>query len=99
MTIKLLTPAQKKLASIRRILWIIFAGVSIPTILLLVPANYLIGSNSARYVIGPDGVTQLDMMPFLSAMPFLMVGFLGLVLVVIYQIIKYRMDKDEDLFL
>jgi hypothetical protein len=85
---KELSTQQKKLGTIRRILWIIFGGISIPTVLLLIPAIYLVGSPSVRYVVGPDGTTPVDMLPFLAV-----------VCVVIYQIFKYRLDKDEDLFL
>ena len=67
--------------------------------LLLIPAIYLVGSPSVRYVVGPDGTTPVDMLPFLIASPFLLIGFLAVVCVVIYQIFKYRLEKDEDLFL
>jgi hypothetical protein len=94
METKVFTPQQKKLGTLRRILWIIYAGISIPTVLLLILNN-----SSARFVPGPDGVTPVDMFPILIAMPFLLVGFLAVVLIVIYQIIKFRQEKDEDLFL
>ena len=99
MTVKSLTPQQKRLAAIRRILWISFAGISIPTVLLVVPLVIIFNNSSARYVPGPDGVTPVDMFPILMAMPVLLVAFLAVIMVVIYQIFKYRQEKDEDLFL
>jgi uncharacterized integral membrane protein len=99
MTVKSLTPQQKRLAGIRRILWIIYAGISIPMVLLLIPLVFLFNNSSARFVPGPDGVTPVDMFPILIAMPFLLVGFLAVVMIVIYQIFKYRQEKNEDLFL
>ena len=99
MTVKSLTPQQKRLAAIRRILWISFAGISIPTVLLVVPLVIIFNNSSARYVPGPDGVTLVDMFPILMAMPVLLVAFLAVIMVVIYQIFKYRQEKDEDLFL
>lgn len=99
MTTKGLTAPQKKLGAIRRILWIIFAGISIPTVTMIIPLFLILGNSSSRYIPGPDGVTPVDMFPFLVAGPFLMIGFLAVVLVVIYQIFKYRLEKDEDLFL
>jgi hypothetical protein len=99
METKVLTPQQKKLGTVRRTLWIVFAGVSVPLVLLLIPAAYLVSSPGVRYVVGPDGTTPVDMLPFLIAAPFLLIGFLAVVCVVIYQIFKYRLEKDEDLFL
>jgi hypothetical protein len=96
---KELTAQQKKLGTIRRILWIVFAGISVPMVLLLIPSVYLIGNTSARYAVGPDGSTPFDVLPFLIASPFLLIGFLAVVCIVIYQIFKYRLEKDEDLFL
>jgi hypothetical protein len=96
---KELTTQQKKLGTIRRILWIVFAGISVPMVLLLIPSIYLINSPSVRYIPGSDGTTPFDVLPFLIASPFLLIGFLAVVCIVIYQIFKYRMEKDEDLFL
>jgi hypothetical protein len=94
-----LSTQGKKLGMIRRILWIIFGGISVPLVLLLLPAIYVVGSTDVRYVVGPDGRAPLDMLPFLIAAPFLMIAILGVICVVIYQIFKYRLEKDEDLFL
>ena len=99
METKLITPQQKKLGALRKILWIIYAGISIPTVLLLIPLVFIFNNSSARFVPGPDGVTPVDMFPILIAMPFVLVGFLAVVMIVIYQIIKFRQEKDEDLFL
>ncbi len=99
METKTLTTQQKKLATIRRILWIIFGSISASTILMMIPAILLVNSPTVRYVPGPDGVTTVDMLPFLIASPFLLIGFLAVICVVIYQIFKYRLEKDEELFL
>lgn len=99
METKTLSVKQKKLGTLRRILWIIFGGISASTILMMIPAILLVNSPTVRYVPGPDSVTPVDMLPFLIASPFLLIGFLAVVCVVIYQIFKYRLEKDEDLFL
>ena len=58
-----------------------------------------VGNPSFRFVPGPDDATLVDVLPFMIATPFLLIGFLAVVCVVIYQIFKYRLEKDEDLFL
>jgi hypothetical protein len=100
METKVITPQQKKLGTIRRILWIIFGGISASTVLLMVPVFILfVGNPSFRFVPGPDDATLVDVLPFMIATPFLLIGFLAVVCVVIYQIFKYRLEKDDDLFL
>jgi hypothetical protein len=92
MTIKNDSPNGKKLASIRKILWLCFAGFSIPAILctsvplLLFPVRNQGNPFNAEIII-------------LAAGPFLLVGFIGIVCLVIYNIIKVRLEKNEDLFL
>jgi len=86
----IITPLEKKLQTLRRILWISFIGIAIPSILFLLPiysmrefGNFGDRFSTTALLIGP----------------FLMIGGLGVVCVVIYNIFKYRLEKDEELFL
>jgi len=86
----IITPLEKKLQTLRRILWISFIGIAIPSILFLLPIYSMreFGKFGDRF-----STTAL------LIGPFLMIGGLGVVCVVIYNIFKYRLEKDEELFL
>jgi hypothetical protein len=92
MTTKNDSPTDKKLASIRKILWLSFAGFSIPAILCTsIPLLIFPVSN-----MGSIGITELII---LAAGPFMLVGVIGIVCLVIYNIIKVRLERNDDLFL
>ena len=84
------SPNDKKLASIRKILWLCFAAFTIPAILcasfplLLMPVSD--SSFIAESII-------------LAAGPILLIGVIGIICLVIYKIIKVRLEKTDDLFL
>ena len=96
----LLTPKQKKLRNLRRILWIIFAAITI-TILLIgslsLPAALLINKTGsiASLFANPTGMILLSLL----ALALVKIVVTGIILVVIYAIFKYRLEKDDDLFL
>ena len=85
-----ITPQEKKLQTLRRILWISFIGIAITSIIFLLPiysmrefGNFGDRFSAAALLIGP----------------FLLIGCLGVVCIVIYNIFKYRLEKDDELFL
>ena len=92
MTTKNDNPNEKKLASVRKILWLCFVGCSIPAVLcsaiplLLLPVSNQNSPFAAGSII-------------LAAGPFLLVGVIGIVCLIIYKIVKVRLEKNDDLFL
>jgi hypothetical protein len=95
-----LTPKQKKLKNLRTILWIVFSAVAITILLvgsLSVPAALLINktSNISSLVSGETGMLLLS----LAAIAFVKIAVSGIFCLVIYYIFKYRLEKDDDLFL
>ena len=85
-----ITPQEKKLQTLRRILWISFIGIAIPSIifLLLIYSMREFGNFGDRF---SGSVLMIG--------PFLLIAGLGVVCVLIYNIFKYRLEKDEELFL
>jgi membrane protein YdbS with pleckstrin-like domain len=100
MPANMLNPIQKKLKNLRTILWIVFIAIT-ATILLVgslsVPAALLINktSNLSSLVSGETGRLLLS----LAAVVFVKVAVIGIICLVIYAIFKYRLEKDDDLFL
>jgi heme/copper-type cytochrome/quinol oxidase subunit 2 len=95
-----LTPKQKKLKNLRTILWIVFTAIAV-TILLVssrsIPAALLInktGSISSLFY-GQTGMILLSIL----AIIFVKIAVTGIICLVIYFIFKYRLEKDDDLFL
>jgi hypothetical protein len=96
----MLTPMQKKLKNLRTILWIVFTAITVTILLvgsLSVPAALLINktSNLSSLVNGETGRLLLS----LAAVVFVKVAVIGIICLVIYAIFKYRLEKDDDLFL
>ncbi len=87
---KSITPQEKKLGTLRRILWISLVGIAIPAII------FLMGILSMRDL---GNFTNRFSGAVLLIGPFLLIAALGLVCVVIYNIFKYRLVKDDELFL
>jgi heme/copper-type cytochrome/quinol oxidase subunit 2 len=89
----------KKLSSLRKILWICFAGIAIPLSLLLVPLWVLIANLDQMGISGPPGVS--DGLFLFMSFGFLLtvIGLVGVICAVIYHIFKYRLEKDDELFL
>jgi hypothetical protein len=83
-------PQEKKLQTLRRILWISFIGIAIPSIIFLLPIYSMreFGNFGDRF---SGAVLMIG--------PCLLIAGLGVVCVVIYNIFKYRLEKDDELFL
>ena len=96
----ILTPKQRKLKNLRTILWVVFTAITVTLLLvgsLSVPAALLINktSNMSSLVSGDTGRILLS----LAAVLFVKVAVIGIACLVIYAIFKYRLEKDDDLFL
>jgi multisubunit Na+/H+ antiporter MnhB subunit len=95
-----MTPKEKKLRNRRKIQWIIFSAITI-TILLLsslsLPAALLINKTSsiASLFANQTGMILLSLL----ALILVKIVVTGIICVVIYAIFKYRLEKDDDLFL
>lgn len=89
----------KKLNSLRKILWICFTGIAIPLSLLLVPLWVLIANLDQMGIPGPPGVSDglFLFMPF--GFLLTVIGLVGVICAAIYHIFKYRLEKDDELFL
>ena len=95
-----ITPKEKKLRNLRRILWIVFSAITITILLvgsLSLPAALLINKtgNLASLFANQTGMVLLSLL----ALALVKIGVSGIILVVIYAIFKYRLEKDDDLFL
>ena len=95
-----ITPKEKKLRNLRRILWIVFSAITITILLvgsLSLPAALLINKtgNLASLFANQTGLVLLSLL----VLALVKIGVSGIILVVIYAIFKYRLEKDDDLFL
>ena len=95
-----LTPKEKKLRNLRNILWIIFAAIAITILLvgsLSLPAALLINktTNFASIFGTETGLVLLSLL----AIAVVKIAVTGVICLVIYAIFKYRLNKDDDLFL
>ncbi len=87
---KTISPQEKKLGTLRRIMWISYVGIAFLSIIFLMGILSMrdLGSFGSRF----SGAVLL-------VGPFLLIAGLGAVCVVIYYIFKYRLEKDDELFL
>jgi hypothetical protein len=95
-----ITPKEKKLRNLRNILWIVFAAIAITILLvggLSLPAAMLINkTTSISSLFGSQtGLILLS----LAALALVKIVVAGIICAVIYYIFKYRLEKDDDLFL
>ena len=95
-----ITPKEKKLRNLRNILWIVFSAITITILLvgsLTLPAALLINktSNIASLFANETGTILLSLL----ALALVKIGVAGIICLVIYAIFKYRLEKDDDLFL
>ena len=100
MPTNLLTPKQNKLRNIRNILWIVFSAITATLILvgsLSLPAALMINKTTSLAVL-LTGETKLVLLSLIALM-IVKIAVTGIICVVIYAIIKFRLDKEEDLFL
>jgi len=100
MTIHPISPKEKKLSNLRKILWIVFSAITITILLvggLSVPAALLINkANSFSSLFANEtGVILISLL----AVIIVKIGVTGIICMVIYYIFKYRLEKDDDLFL
>jgi hypothetical protein len=91
---------EKKLRNLRKILWIVFCAIAITILLvssLTLPAALLINktSNIASLFTGQTGMILLSLL----ALILVKIGVSGIICLVIYYIFKYRLEKDDELFL
>ena len=94
------SPKDKKLSNLRKILWIVFSAIAITILLvssLSVPAALLINktTNLTSLFTNETGVLLLSLL----AVILVKIGVIGIICLVIYYIFKYRLEKDDDLFL
>jgi len=95
-----ISPKEKKLRNLRKILWIVFSAITITILLvssLSVPAALLINKTSrfASLFANETGMILLSLL----ALALVKIGVTGIICLVIYYIFKYRLEKDDDLFL
>ena len=100
MTTNPITPKEKKLRNLRKILWIVFAAITITILLvssLTLPAALLINKTSSfANLFGTEtGIILISLLVVI----IVKIGVTGIVCLVIYYIFKYRLEKDDDLFL
>ena len=100
MTPQPITSKEKKLRNLRKILWIVFSAITITILLvstLTLPAALLINKtdNIASLFANPTGLVLLSLL----ALILVKIGVSGIICLVIYYIFKYRLEKDDDLFL
>ncbi len=99
MTSNELTVKTKKLSTLRRLLWIVFGAVSIPLALLIAPLLILVGNLETLGVAPPPGISGALLIYLAGGFLFVLIGITGAICLLIYNIFKYRLEKDEDLFL
>jgi hypothetical protein len=95
-----ITPKEKKLRNLRKILWIVFSAITLTILLvgsLSLPAALLINKTSsiASLFTNETGMVLLSVL----ALALVKIAVSGIILVLIYAIFKYRLEKDDDLFL
>jgi hypothetical protein len=98
MTSETTIPIEQKLQNLRRILWLSFAGVSVPVVMLIFLANFFLVERNPDIISssGRDAV-----------MPMILLGFgilfaiaaIGTVCLVIYYVLKHRLERDDGIFL
>jgi heme/copper-type cytochrome/quinol oxidase subunit 2 len=100
MTTNPITPKEKKLRNLRKILWIVFSAITITILLvssLTLPAALLINKTTSFSILfgNETGMILLSLL----AVILVKIAVIGIICLVIYFIFKYRLEKDDDLFL
>lgn len=100
MTTAPITPKEKKLRNLRKILWIVFSAITITILLvssLSLPAALLINKTTSisTLFVNETGMILLSLL----AVILIKIAVIGIICLVIYFIFKYRLEKDDDLFL
>ena len=99
MSANMLTPKQRKLKNLRTVLWIVFSAIGVTILLasiLTVPAALLIKRTTDLFSLfsGETGVIMFS----LIALILVKIAVSGIICLVIYAIFKYRLEKNDDLF-
>ena len=93
-----ISPQEKKLAVIRRILWICFGSLAAASVFCSFPLYILWRSPETGLPLTEmAGGRMFAYMPFWGMLVF--VAFAGVVCLLIYTVFKYRAEKDDELFL
>jgi hypothetical protein len=95
-----ISPKEKKLRNLRNILWIVFSAVAVTILLfsvMTVPVALLLNktTNILSLFANEAGMVLLS----LVTVVFVKIAVMGIICLVIYYIFKYRLEKDDDLFL
>jgi len=83
----------------RKILWIIFAGISIPISILAIPASFFMSHLDQFGLTPPDGMSTGFLVSASLGILLITIMLVGAICILIYNIIKYRLEKDDELFL
>lgn len=95
MTTEATAPLERKLNSLRRILWLCFAGGSVLSMALVGSASLLIIVRQGGKGVGARGFT----LPLLIGLGlFGAVAFTAVACLVIYHVIKGRLEREDELF-
>jgi hypothetical protein len=100
MPAKPISPKEKKLRNLRKILWIVFSAIAITILLvssLSLPAALLVNRTTSFSTLftNETGMVLLT----LFAVILVKIGVIGIICLLIYYIFRYRLEKDDDLFL
>ena len=96
MSTNALTPQEKKLKDLRKLLTVCFTGITLSIILLASLPMFLIDARATQSVAG----TPIETLITILVVGLLMfIGVAGVVCLVIYYVFKYRIEKDDELFL
>ena len=100
MTVPPVSPKEKKLRNLRNILLIVFAAITITILLvsgLSVPLAILINhlTNFWHFFANEGGMVLISLLAIIIGK----IAITGIICLVIYFIFKYRLEKDDDLFL
>lgn len=101
MTTRPISPIEKKLRKLRNILWIIFSAITITILLvssLSLPAALLINKTTSISSLFSNNETGMILVSLLAVI-LIKIAVTGIICLVIYFIFKYRLEKDDDLFL
>jgi hypothetical protein len=93
------TLQDRKLSTVRRLLWIVFGAISVPLALLWIPFYVLVENLEALGISPPPGFSSPMLLYLTVGFQFVLIVLTGAICLLIYNIYKYRLEKDEDFFL
>jgi hypothetical protein len=91
-------PLKQKLQNLRQVLWLCFAGASVSVALMMVIANAFLVSRDPD-IVSSTGRDALIPMLLLGAGFLLVVVAIGAGCLVVYYVIKRRLERDDGIFL